>query len=69
MKFKKLIATILLSCTLLINNLSFAYADSANVVTLGANLTNEQKEKMLTYFGVNKDQVVILEVNNDDERK
>ena len=69
MKFKKLIATILLSCTLLINNLAFAYADSANVVTLGANLTNEQKEKMLTYFGVNKDQVVILEVNNDDERK
>lgn len=69
MKFKKLIATVLLSCTLLINNFSFAYADSANVVTLGANLTNEQKEKMLTYFGVDKDQVVILEVNNDDERK
>lgn len=69
MKFKKLIATVLLSCTLLISNFSFAYADSANVVTLGANLTNEQKEKMLTYFGVDKDQVVILEVNNDDERK
>lgn len=69
MKLKNLIATVLLSCTLLINNFSFAYADSANVVTLGANLTNEQKEKMLTYFGVDKNQVVILDVNNEDERK
>ncbi|MBE6072048.1 MAG: DUF1002 domain-containing protein [Clostridium butyricum] len=69
MKFKKLIATIVLSCTVLVNNISFAYADSANVVTLGANLSEEQKEKMLTYFGVNKNDVVILEVNNDDERK
>lgn len=69
MKFKKIIPTVLLACMLLINNFSFAYADSANVVTLGANLTNEQKEKMLKYFNVNKNDVVILEITNEDERQ
>ena len=32
-------------------------------------LTQEQKDTMLKYFGVNKDEVVILEVNNQEERK
>lgn len=69
MKVKKLITIIVLSCTIVVNNIASTYADSANVVTLGANLSEDQKEKMLTYFGVNKNNVVILDVNNDDERK
>ena len=46
-----------------------AYADGANVVTLGTNLSAEQKQMVLNYFGVKENEVVILEVNNQEERK
>lgn len=44
-------------------------ADSSNVVTLGANLTQEQKTSMYEYFGTSADQVETIEVTNADERK
>ena len=44
-------------------------ADSSNVVTLGANLTQEQKTSMYEYFGNSADQVETIEVTNADERK
>lgn len=44
-------------------------ADSSKVVTLGANLSEEQKESMYEYFGTSADEVVTIEVNNSDERK
>ena len=44
-------------------------ADSSNVVTLGANLSEEQKTSMYEYFGTSKDQVQTIEVTNADERQ
>lgn len=46
-----------------------ALADSSKVVTIGADLSEEQKEKMFQYFGVSKDEVLVIEVNNQQERQ
>ena len=46
-----------------------AKADSSKVVTLGANLTEEQKKAMYDYFGTSADKVDTIEVTNADERK
>lgn len=46
-----------------------ALADSETVVTIGADLTNEQKDKMFTYFGVDKNKVTVIEVTNAEERE
>ena len=46
-----------------------AQADSSKVVTLGANLSEEQKTSMYEYFGTSPDQVETIEVTNADERK
>ncbi len=46
-----------------------AYADSSKVVTLGADLTEEQRTSMYTYFGTSADQVTTIEVNNTQERQ
>ena len=44
-------------------------ADSATVVTIGADLTQAQKNKMYEYFGVNETEVAVIEVTNEDERE
>lgn len=67
--FKKRFITLGLTAVLSLSSLGLVFADGTRVVTLGANLTQEQKDTMLKYFGVNKDEVVILEVNNQEERK
>ena len=46
-----------------------AQADSSKVVTLGANLSEEQKTSMYEYFGTSADQVETIEVTNADERE
>lgn len=46
-----------------------AEADSSKVVTLGANLSDEQKSSMYEYFGTTADEVDTIEVTNQDERK
>ena len=46
-----------------------AKADSAKVVTLGANLSEDQKNSMYEYFGTSADQVETIEVTNADERE
>lgn len=46
-----------------------AQADSSKVVTLGANLSEEQKTSMYDYFGTSADKVETIEVTNADERK
>ena len=67
--FRKRFITLSLTALLSLSSLGLVFADGARVVTLGANLTQEQKNTMLKYFGVNKDEVVLLEVNNQEERK
>ena len=50
-------------------------ADSSKVVTLGANLTDSQKNSMYEYFGTSSDKaevpkyIEVIEVTNADERK
>ena len=46
-----------------------AKADNSKVVTLGANLSDEQKKSMYEYFGTSSDKVETTEVTNADERK
>ncbi|MGL6106940.1 DUF1002 domain-containing protein [Romboutsia sp.] len=67
--FKKKAVAITLALTVSLSTVGLAFADSSKVVTLGANLSPEQKQQMLNYFGVDKNQAVVLEVNNAEERK
>ena len=69
MKFKNKITSMLLSGAILLGSINLSFADGANVVTLGANLSATQRETMLKYFGVNENEVVVVEVNNQQERK
>lgn len=46
-----------------------AKADSSKVVTLGTNLSDEQKNSMYEYFGTTANEVETIEVTNQDERK
>lgn len=46
-----------------------AFADSFKVVTLGGNLTQDQKNQMLDYFKVTKNDANILEITTAEEQK
>lgn len=67
--FKKRFVTLGLTAVLSLSSLGLVFADGARVVTLGANLTQNQRDTMLKYFGVNENEVIILDVNNQEERK
>lgn len=45
------------------------YADAYKVVTIGKDLTDQQKKDMLKYFGVDEKTANVIEVNIDEERK
>ena len=45
------------------------FADSANVVTLGADLSEEQKAYIFNFFGTTADDVQIITITNTDERE
>ncbi|MFL8710818.1 DUF1002 domain-containing protein [Clostridioides sp. GD02377] len=72
MKIKKYIKSIKVSCIvislLFISTLS-CFADSSKVVTIGENLNSTQKTKIFQYFGVSENDVDVITVNNQDERK
>jgi uncharacterized protein YpuA (DUF1002 family) len=71
MKRLKLISGILsvaLLCNAMLMPLS-VNADSTRVVTLGADLSDAQKETVLNFFNVTEDEVVIITVNNQEERE
>lgn len=69
MGLKKRISALLICSSIVLGSITPAYADGANVVTLGTNLSAEKKQMVLNYFGVKENEVVILEVNNQEERK
>ena len=72
MSMKKLKRVLPFSLAIILASVSLpvtALADSAKVVTLGANLSDEQKASMYKYFGTSADQVDTIEVTNTDERK
>lgn len=72
MSMKKLKRVLPFSLAIILASVSLpvtVLADSAKVVTLGANLSDEQKASMYKYFGTSADQVDTIEVTNTDERK
>ena len=72
MKIKKYIKSLKVLCVvisfILMNTLS-CFADSSKVVTVGENLNSTQKSKIFQYFGVSENDVDVITVNNQDERK
>lgn len=69
MKKRSVIAALLCSLCLTAGGAVPAMADSARVVTLGADLTQDQKDTMMRYFKTNASQVQILTITNQDERE
>ncbi|MCD7814884.1 MAG: DUF1002 domain-containing protein [Lachnospiraceae bacterium] len=72
MKFSRKLITVLLSaCTLAAAVPSIpAMADSQKVVTLGADLTEEQQTMILKYFGIyGESNIETLTITNEDERE
>ena len=66
---KKLLSGFLAGCLCLTLCLPFtAYADGQKVVTLGADLTEDQKTAVLKYFGVLGQNIKTLTITNQDER-
>lgn len=47
----------------------FVNADSAPIVTIGADLSAEQRQTVLNFFGVDVNSVQIIEINNQQERQ
>lgn len=45
------------------------FADGSAVVSVGADLTKEQREKIFEYFGVKETELAVIEVNNKEERE
>lgn len=70
MKHLKKIIPVMMAAALTCTSLPIvAKADSSKVVTLGANLSEEQKASMYQYFGTTADKVDTIVVTNTDERK
>ncbi|MBV7274569.1 DUF1002 domain-containing protein [Clostridium thailandense] len=73
MKFKTIVSKLLVAAfaisTVIAVPLQRVHADAYKVVTLGADLTDAQKQDMLKYFGVNKNEANVLDVNRDEEIK
>lgn len=65
---KKLVSSMILALTVALGCVVPAMADSRKVVTLGADLSQDQKDTMMRYFGVGYDNVDIIYINNTDER-
>lgn len=66
---KRVLSSIVLGLALTLGCVMPAMADSRRVVTLGADLTQDQQNTMLKYFGVSADSVDIIYINNNDERE
>ncbi len=74
MKCKKVISKLLIlvftfSLMISASSVNKVHADAFKVVTLGADLSNEQKEQMLKYFGVTTKEANVIEVNKEEEDK
>lgn len=66
---KAKLAALLCSASLVLSATAIpTMADSMKVVTLGADLTEDQKNTMMRYFNVDSSQVQILTITNQDER-
>lgn len=64
-----MIAALLCSACLVTGSVNPVFADASKVVTLGADLTDAQKQTMMKYFNVSSDQVQVMTITNEDEHK
>lgn len=67
MKKRNMIGAIICSVCLVAASAVPAMADAMKVVTLGADLSDAQKQTMLNYFKVNSNEVQIMYITNEDE--
>ena len=67
MKKRSVIVAMLCSMCLAVSTPIPAMADGTKVVTLGADLTDEQKNTMMNYFKADSSQVQVISVTNQDE--
>ena len=68
MKKRNIIVALLCSMCLAVSSPIPAMADGTKVVTLGADLTQDQKNTMMNYFKADSSQVQVITVTNQDER-
>ena len=68
MKKRNLMVALLCSMCLAVSFPVPAMADGTKVVTLGADLTQDQKNTMMNYFKADSSQVQVITVTNQDER-
>ena len=69
MKKRNMIAALLCSACLVAGSVNPVFADASKVVTLGADLTDAQKQTMMKYFNVSSDEVQVMTITNEDEHK
>ena len=72
MKFKKILAKLLIATTMIsslfiMKNTISPLPDSFTSVTIGADLSEDQKNSMLKYFKVSKDDANIIEITSAEE--
>lgn len=67
MKKRGILAALICSVCLIASSVVPVMADATRVVTLGADLTDAQKNTMMNYFKADPSQVQILTVTNQDE--
>ena len=67
MKKRSVIVAMLCRMCLAVSTPIPAMADASKVVTLGADLTDEQKNTMMNYFKADASQVQVISVTNQDE--
>ena len=67
MKKRNIMVALLCSMCLAVSSPIPAMADGTKVVTLGADLTQDQKNTMMNYFKADSSQVQVITVTNQDE--
>lgn len=66
---KKLVLGVMVAASLLLTPINNVYADSYKSVTIGYDLTNQQKEDMLKYFDVDRNSASVVEVTSKEEKE
>ncbi len=69
MSRKKMAAALLCGACLSLGLPFTSFADSAKVVTLGVDLSEQQQDMMMRYFNVAYSDVNVMYINNDQERE
>lgn len=69
MKLKQTVSTLALTGMVVASSSSMVFADQTNVITIGANLTPQQKEDMLKFFNASKGSYEEITINNQEERE